>query len=343
MPAGIPGATGQPMDRPLLTLRGVVRHYQQEPDLIDRALMATKLKTPPDRVHAVNGVDLSVYPGEILGLVGESGCGKSTIGRLMTGLEAPDAGTILYEDRPVQHRGEPANLAVQMVFQDATATLNPRRTVGSQLAEAPLSHGLIKRRDTKEFLDSLLSRVGLDTEAAERYPHQCSGGQRQRLNIARALAVNPKLIVCDESVASLDVSIQAQILNLILDLRKSEGLAVVFISHDLSVVNRIADRVAVLYLGRVVEYGRAREVFSEGLHPYTQALNGNRLTLEASLDDLTLLPGEPPSPVTLPGGCAFHPRCRFAVAKCRGAVPPPLPEGAAHWATCYRLLGEDPV
>ncbi len=324
------------MSAPVLTARGVTKRYAKRPDLIDRGLVATGLKPPGDIVRAVNGVDLDILPAEIVGIVGESGCGKSTLGRLLVGLEAPDEGRITFDGAPVRAGGGPAHLAVQMVFQDAAATLNPRRRVGSQLVEAPVAHGLVDRSDAPAFVADLLRRVGLEAEAAARYPHQFSGGQRQRLNIARALAVAPRLIVCDEAVASLDLSVQAQILNLLLDLRDREGLAIAFISHDLAVVHRIADRVAVLYLGQVVETGRADAVFDASRHPYTQALVVNRLSLDGRLDRLSVLPGEPPSPVSIPPGCLFHPRCPKAVPACAAAAPERHPPAADHWATCNR-------
>ena len=324
------------MTVPLLSARSVFKRYARRPDLIDRALVAAGAKKPADVVRAINGLDLDILPGEILGIVGESGCGKSTLGRMLVGLEAPDQGEILFDGAPVQAKGEPAHLALQMVFQDAAATLNPRRTVGSQLIEAPIAHGMVSRADRRAFIAGLLRRVGLEPEAAERYPHQFSGGQRQRLNIARALAVKPRLIVCDEAVASLDLSIQAQILNLLLDLREKEGLAIAFISHDLSVVHRIADRVAVLYLGRIVEMGAGADVFHSSRHPYTQALVTNRLSLDGSLQQLSVLPGEPPSPVSLPTGCAFHPRCPKSVPACTQHAPARHPPNSQHWATCDR-------
>ena len=208
--------------------------------------------------------------------------------------------------------------------------------MGSQLVEAPIAHGLVARSGARAFLADLLGRVGLEPEAADRYPHQFSGGQRQRLNIARALAVGPKVIVCDEAVASLDLSVQAQILNLLLDLREKEGLAIAFISHDLAVVHRIADRVAILYLGTVVEEGRADDVLRCNRHPYTQALVANRLTLDGGIARLSVLPGEPPSPVSLPTGCLFHPRCPKAVPACAVQVPAQHPPKSDHWATCNR-------
>lgn len=327
------------MPEPLLSARGIVKHYARKPDLVDRALLALHLKPPAPIVRVLNGVDIDILAGEIFGIVGESGCGKSTLGRILVGLESPQSGTVRFEGRPVQQRGEPANLSLQMIFQDAAATFNPRLTVGRQLVEAALAHRLIERRGARSFASNLLTKVGLPENVMDRYPHQFSGGQRQRLNIARALAVSPKLIVCDESVASLDLSIQAQILNLLMDLREREALTLVFISHNLSVVQRIADRVAVIYLGRIVEQGTSEDVFARARHPYTRALNSNRLSLDGRLDRLAVLPGEPPTPLRLPSGCSFHPRCPIAIKACATTVPEPFPASFGHWATCIRQEG----
>ncbi len=308
-------------DVPLLQLRDVCKTYARKSDLIARILQGAGLARSPTVVHALNGVDLDVHAGEIVGIVGESGCGKSTLGRLIVGLEAPDSGRIVFRNKPVHQAGRPTQLDLQMVFQDAAATLNPRLSVGQQLVEAPLAHNLISRHEASAFLSNLLVKVGLGPEIAHRYPHQFSGGQRQRLIIARSLAVSPKLLVCDESVASLDLSIQAQILNLLLELRAKEGVAIVIVSHDLAVVQRISDRVNVLYLGKVLESGTATQIFLGSKHPYTQALVSNRLSISGSLSTLTALRGEPPSPTAIPAGCPFHPRCPKAVESCRTTTP----------------------
>ena len=324
------------MTAALLTARSVVKHYRTRPDLIGRLARHLGAKVRDETVHAINGVDLEIRPGEVLGIVGESGCGKSTLGRLLVGLEEPDEGTVLFDGRPVSNKGMPLNLDLQMIFQDASASLNPRRRIGDQLVEAPLVHGLVKAADAGKFAAELLERVGLDPAAAERYPHQFSGGQRQRINIARALAVNPRVMICDESVAALDLSIQAQILNLLLDLRDAHGHALVFISHDLAVVQRIADRIMVLYLGRVMEEGPAQIVFANAKHPYTQALIENRPSLTDARRAFAALAGEPPSPTALPAGCVFHPRCPLADTDCRKAIPDLAVTAAGRRLACLK-------
>ncbi len=275
-------------------------------------------------VHAVSDVSLSVRKGETLGLVGESGCGKSTLGRVMAGILPPSAGRILLEGKPVIEKGVKLTTRVQTVFQDPFASLDPRMKVGDAVAEGPLAHGLTSRREAKGYVADWFRRVGLDPDWAGRYPHQFSGGQRQRIAIARALAMQPDLLICDEPVASLDVSIQAQIINLFLDLRDDLGLTSVFISHDLSVVRHVSDRTAVMYLGRIVELGDTETVFERPAHPYTRALLASvpRLVLDAEeLVSFETIEGEVPSPLSPPPGCHFHPRCPLADSRCRSERP----------------------
>jgi len=276
-------------------------------------------------VHAVDSVSLQIQQGEVVGLVGESGCGKSTLGRIVAGIMDQSDGQISFEGKdlasmtPAEHKAY--KLAVQMIFQDPYASLNPRMRVEDIIGEAPLAHGLITRSQFDSYVEEMLLQVGLDPRYKKRFPHQFSGGQRQRIGIARALAVKPRFIVCDEAVAALDVSIQAQVLNLFMDLRERLNLTYLFISHNLAVVEHLSDRVVIMYLGRVVESAPTEELFKGANHPYTQALLAEAPKLEAKRRDYMPISGEIPSPLEPPSGCHFHPRCPQTMARCKTEKP----------------------
>ncbi|MCY1200422.1 Vitamin B12 import ATP-binding protein BtuD [compost metagenome] len=310
---------------PILSLRQVELRFVQPVDLAGRIanLLGAGLKTQV--VHAVAGVDLDVMPGEVIGIVGESGCGKSTLGRIVSGILPPTAGEVRYRGKPVKEMAGPERrayeLGVQMIFQDPYASLNPRMRVREIIGEAPVAHGLVRARDKAEYVAGLMRQVGLDPSFSQRYPHQFSGGQRQRIGIARALALRPSVIVCDEAVAALDVSIQAQVLNLFEQLRADLDLTYLFISHNLSVVSHISDRVAIMYLGRVVELAPTDTVFRHANHPYTQALLKELPTLRPGRRTYQPIKGELPSPLDPPTGCAFHPRCPQAMPRCKVERP----------------------
>jgi peptide/nickel transport system ATP-binding protein len=316
-----------PQGAPLLETRGLEKHFP---------LPRTGFLTPRRVVHAVNGVDLVLHRGESLGIVGESGCGKSTLARLVTRLHEPTAGSIRFEGADITHADaaamRPLRPRLQMVFQDPYASLNPRIAIGDALAEPLLVHGRVPSRQAARVrVAALLETVGLNPSWAGRFPHEFSGGQRQRVSIARALALEPDLVVADEPVSALDVNVQAQVLNLMLDLRARLGLAYLFIAHDLAVVRAFCDRVGVMYLGRIVEEGPAAEILSAPLHPYTVALVS--AVPEPGRRRL-VLGGEPPSTLALPTGCAFRARCPVAQARC--AEPPPLVEVApGRKAACH--------
>ncbi|KFJ51371.1 hypothetical protein DK45_140 [Bordetella bronchiseptica] len=290
-------------------------------------------------VHAVADVDLDVAPGEVLGIVGESGCGKSTLGRMAAGILRPSGGTIAWRGAPVAQMGASQRrayeLGVQMIFQDPYASLNPRMRVRDIIGEAPVAHGMVLSRDKAEYVAGLMRQVGLDPAYAQRYPHQFSGGQRQRIGIARALALKPAVIVCDEAVAALDVSIQAQVINLFAQLRQDLGLTYLFISHNLSVVSHISDRVAIMYLGRVVELAPTIQVFEHANHPYTQALLAELPTLRVQRRQYRPIKGELPSPLAPPPGCAFHPRCPHAMPRCSVERPLLREIAPGHTSACH--------
>jgi peptide/nickel transport system ATP-binding protein/oligopeptide transport system ATP-binding protein len=312
-----------------------------EVDRLSRQFVARRsaLGRPTAVVMAVEEVSFSLAPGTTLALVGESGCGKTTLGRLVLRLIDPTAGRIRFDGHDVTALKERQLKAlrrnVQLIFQDPYASLNPRMTVGQILAEPLALHDVVAPSQRRGRVDELLRLVGLDPRAARRYPHEFSGGQRQRIAIGRALAVEPKLIVCDEPVSALDVSIRAQVLNLLRDLQRRLGLAYIFISHDLAVVKHIADRIAVMHLGRIVEMAPSEDLFANPRHPYTRALlSAIPLPAPGSTRERIILAGEMPSALNPPAGCAFHTRCPFVVAQCR-TIRPEL-AGDAHAVACHR-------
>jgi len=270
-----------------------------------------------------------VREGEVVGVVGESGCGKSTLGRMVAGILPPTSGAVRYRGR------ESAGLKVQMIFQDPFASLNPRMRVADIVGEAPLVHGIVPKEQLDGYVGELLARCGLDPSYQRRYPHQFSGGQRARIGIARALAVKPEFLVCDEAVAALDVSIQAQILNLFMELRQALGLTYLFISHDLGVVEHLSDRVVIMYLGRVVESAESERIFGAPNHPYTQALLRQVPRLETRKTAFQPIVGEIPSPLAPPAGCHFHPRCPHAMPRCRAEAPRLREIAPGHLSACH--------
>jgi len=325
---------------PLVELRGVSQRFGERRDAaLTRWLREHHVLPQQAITHALDQVDLTIMPGEVLGLVGESGCGKSTLGRIAAGLLTPSegevrvSGKLLGSMNAVEHKA--ARLAIQMIFQDPYSSLNPRLRVGDIVGEAPRVHDLVGRTELADYVAQQLRRAGLDPAAADRYPHQFSGGQRQRIGIARALAVNPAMLVCDESVAALDVSIQAQVLNLFIDLREQLNLTYLFISHDLGVIEQVSDRVVVMYLGRVVESGAVDEIFNHPNHPYTQTLLAEIPRLDVRRRRFTAIRGEMPSPLAPPGGCHFHPRCAHAMPRCKTEVPRLRGIAIAHQSACH--------
>ncbi len=326
------------MTVPIMELRNVSKRFGPTYDASARFTRSVGRyfgKMPREEtVHAVDTVSMTIQRGEVIGLVGESGCGKSTLGRMVAGIMRPSDGQILFEGR--ERDGDKATkLKTQMIFQDPYASLNPRMRVADIVGEAPLTHGIVSRGDFDAYLDGQMRRAGLDPAFKRRYPHQFSGGQRQRIGIARALAVQPEFLVCDEAVAALDVSIQAQILNLFMDLRGALNLTYLFISHDLGVVEHLSDRVMIMYLGRIVEEATAEEIFSHPNHPYTRALLAEVPRIDARKHRFTALTGEIPSPLHPPSGCHFHPRCPHAMPRCSIEAPVAREVAPGHRAACH--------
>jgi oligopeptide transport system ATP-binding protein len=312
-------------DEALLEARGVARHFA-----VREGLLRTR------QLRAVDGVDLVIQPGETLGIVGESGCGKSTLARLLLGLLPPSAGEVHFQGRPLRTQGNAMRKDLQVIFQDPYSSLNPRMTVG-EIVERPLIvHKLGTRADRRQRVAELFGWVGLPAESVSRYPHEFSGGQRQRVAVARAIATRPKLVVADEPTSALDVSVQAKVLNLLKDLQAALGLTYVFISHDMRVVRHMCDRLAVMYLGRIVEQGATEDVFLNPRHPYTRVLLGAVPNMDPHRTRARMaVEGEPPSPLSPPSGCHFHPRCAWAVDQCRVISPALRILSPDHLAACH--------
>jgi oligopeptide transport system ATP-binding protein len=324
------------MAEPLLRVKNLVKHFPIKGGLFSREVA---------RVHAVDGISFDIMAGETLGLVGESGCGKSTSGRCILRLIEPTSGEVWFQGKNVTTLDKRSLRALrrdmQIIFQDPYASLNPRMTVGSIVGEALIIHKLAKsKKEREEKVAHLLETVGLHADHMRRYPHEFSGGQRQRIGIARALAVSPKFIVADEPVSALDVSIQAQIINLLEELQAEFGLTYLFVAHDLSVVRHISDRVAVMYLGRIVEITDRKSLYEDPQHPYTRALLSAVPIPDPAVEagrEHVVLGGEVPSPLNPPAGCVFHPRCPIAIAECRQGVPELREIKPEHRVACIRV------
>ncbi len=320
-------------ETPLIVLKNLKKHFKI---------------SPTRTIHAVDGINLEIFENEIVGLVGESGCGKSTLGRTLVGLYAKTDGEVTYKGEHLPSEYSPSDFAkfsreIQMIFQDPYSSLNPRMTVREIIAEGPLLNKLWKSSEVNQKVGEWLGRVGLMADHMSRYPHEFSGGQRQRIGIARALALEPKVVICDEPISALDVSIQAQIVNLLGDLKEKFGLTLLFIAHDLSMVRYISDRMAVMYLGAVMELGAADSVYFEPLHPYTKLLVGSNPEPDPKLEKLRThkdLVGEIPTPVNIKPGCRFAGRCPVAVAKCREVTPILEELKENHFVACHVVAEE---
>jgi peptide/nickel transport system ATP-binding protein len=326
-------------ETPMVELRGISRRFAKKLDIAAKLARRLGADVREEVVHAVEGVDLRIRKGEVVGLVGESGCGKSTLGRVVAGILPQSEGQVLWNGQDVAslpaEAARIAKLRRQMIFQDPYASLNPRMRVADIVGEAPLVHGMVKRGAFDDYVDDQMRRAGLDPTFKRRYPHQFSGGQRQRIGIARALAVQPEFIVCDEAVAALDVSIQAQILNLFMRLRRELDLTYLFISHDLGVVEHLSDRVVIMYLGRVVEEAPTEAIFRHANHPYTRSLLDSVPRIENRKRAFAVVKGEIPSPLNPPLGCHFHPRCPLAFDRCRSEVPKLREIAPGHRSACH--------
>jgi len=320
------------MPKILLEATNIVKHFPIKGGVFMKEIAAVK---------AVDGVSLTIDEGETVGLVGESGCGKTTFGRAILRLEEPTSGEIYFEGESIltydKNKMQALREKMQIIFQDPYSSLNPRKTVAHIIGEPLLVHGMRSRKKREEKVLELLRVVGLRKEHMRRYPHQFSGGQRQRIGVARALALHPKLIVCDEAVSALDVSIQAQVINLLQDLQDEFGLTYLFISHDLSVVEHVSDRVAVMYLGKIVEFAPSKALYQTPLHPYTQALLSAVPVPDPALksNERIILKGDVPSPIDPPPGCSFHPRCLFAKDICSQREPQFREVRNKHFVACF--------
>jgi len=317
------------MTAPLLETREITKRFTTTPSFGPRQVLT-----------AVAGVSIRLEAGETLGIAGESGCGKSTLARLIMGLTPPSGGEVLYRGTPLSAMAS-ADLrafrkGVQIVFQDPFSSLNPRMRIGETIGEPLQIHGLARGKALQERVADLMQQVGLSPDHAQRFPHEFSGGQRQRIGIARALAAGPQVVIADEPVSALDLSIQAQIINLLMSLKQQYGLAFLFIAHDLSVVRHISDRIAIMYLGRIVEAGPRDAIFSSFLHPYTEALVSAIPRVGTATErQRIILAGDVPSPLAIPAGCPFSSRCRYARELCRAETPQLDEKEPGHWAACH--------